>query len=437
MSSRSSRRRRGRVVSVIIVILFIVLLALSVLLLSRFHVIDLGSVFRRTEKTPEPSLTTEAPVVYENTPVPATPEPTATPYPEPSMQSSDYRFSVEGTPYSGSVSTLSGSDQPAFVKLTELAAFLNTKMSIDNSGNVYSFRFDGNQVSFTGNKDEFTVGDTVCALSTPAVPFNSGRDIYVPAEDVLSVLYPTRSGSGKGGTVNFSSFIADFEVQKGRQIPIFSYYTVNNGTGPDYRMIHHDSVMPENFEEQLKYLTENGYTAITFEDLAHLEEIEKPVMITFDGCYADVYSQAWPLIKQYKVKVTMYVWPDYIGQAGRISEVQLKDMVSSGLVSVQAAIETYETLDYLSVEELTGLLEKSKAYVTAISGHEPLSFAYPAGAVNTRAREVCSSMFRFCVRRSAERAYDTERDDGSLIFRYTIQRETPIQTYSYWASKAK
>ena len=37
-------------------------------------------------------------------------------------------------------------------------------------------------------------------------------------------------------------------------------------------------VKPEELEKQLQYLSENGYETIFFEDLAHIEQYEKPVM---------------------------------------------------------------------------------------------------------------------------------------------------------------
>ena len=103
------------------------------------------------------------------------------------------------------------------------------------------------------------------------------------------------------------------------------------------RLLHHDSIIPEEFSAQMKYIHDNGFTTMTFEDLANLENVVRPVMLTFDGCFEDVYNIAWPVMKQYNIKATLFVWPDYIGQSSRLTEHQLKELASSDLISVQAA----------------------------------------------------------------------------------------------------
>ena len=128
---------------------------------------------------------------------------------------------------------------------------------------------------------------------------------------------------------------------------------------------------------------------------------------------------------------------DYIGQSSRLTEHQLKEMASSELISVQAAMETYTMLDYLSMDELTAIVSKAKTYVNTLTGRDPLAFAYSVGSINTAAKNYCASQFRFCVRRSSERPYDTSKDDGSLIYRYTIVRETPLENFALWLSKSK
>ena len=100
-------------------------------------------------------------------------------------------------------------------------------------------------------------------------------------------------------------------------------------------------------------------------------------------------------------------------------------------------METYTLLDYLSKEELVSIVDRAKSYVNSLTGRAPIAFAYSVGSINTAAKDYCASQFHFCVRRSSERPYDTSKDDGSLIYRYTIVRETPLEVFSYWLSKAK
>lgn len=63
------------------------------------------------------------------------------------------------------------------------------------------------------------------------------------------------------------------------------------------------SVSPEEFEQQMKYLHDNKYKAITSHDILNNTVPCKSVMITFDDGYYDILTQAYPIMKKYK-----YVW---------------------------------------------------------------------------------------------------------------------------------
>ena len=230
----------------------------------------------------------------------------------------------------------------------------------------------------------------------------------------------------------------DFTVQKGRQVPIFSYYAVSSGRQGTTCLAYADDIVPaDSFSAQLQALKNGGFTTLTFEDLANLESVEKPVMITFDGMFAEIYSEAFPLLKQNNMKATVFVYPGFAGLQGRMTEVQLKEMQSSGLVSLACALDPYESVDLLPKTELEAKVTKAKNEVTAIVGKEPIAFSYPVGMVNSYELAVCPQQFKFCLRRSGDRPYDTSKDDGSIIYQYTMHRDTPIEMFTYWAGKAR
>ena len=220
-------------------------------------------------------------------------------------------------------------------------------------------------------------------------------------------------------------------------IPIIAYLNVNDGTGPEYRYKHHDSMKPETFAEQLKYIKDNGYTTLWFEDLANLEDVEKPVMLTFDGCWADQYNVAWPIIKEAGVKINLMVWPGFLDTEEHLTTSQLREMAGSGLVSVQAGMDIYAEMETMSVEEMEKMITEAKNYVADFNGRAPLALAYGLKNTNQRVVDICKDNFKFGVRRNAQRGYDTTADDTAFIWRYTIMRETTMQEYAYWLSKAK
>ena len=72
------------------------------------------------------------------------------------------------------------------------------------------------------------------------------------------------------------------------------------------------SVTPDAFEQQVSFLAEQGFTGITFSELANAFETGKalprrPVVLTFDDGYADFASQAWPILRRHDFLATVFV----------------------------------------------------------------------------------------------------------------------------------
>ena len=423
---KKRRRRKRRVLPIVLAVLLLILLALSAFLLFKFDKTgNVKSLLSRKTVEPTPMPT---PVLA----VTPTPIPTPAPYPEPDMSMAACSFSINGQEYTGGAFYASGSTAPVYVRLSDLANALNSRMAIDASGNNYSITAEGKLISFAAREAEFSVDRTVYPLSGRTIPFNRGNDLYVPADDVLTAIYATKK-TDSDGTVHYRAYDPNFTVQAGRNIPIFSYYTVADGKGSDYAKIEPDEVKQKDFEEQVRFLKANGYSAVYMEDLAKLEQYDKPVMLTFDGCYSDVYTVVFPFIKQENVKITLFVCPEYLDQEGRLTTAQVQEMYQSGLVSLQcASLLDAGHLDKLTEAELTSKLEGIKNSVMKLSGKEPIAFAYPIGPTGTKIVNCAHDVFRFCMRRTAQRAFDTSRDDGSVIFRFTVDRTTPSASVEYW-----
>ena len=422
----TKKRRKKRILPIVIAILLIILLVLSAFLVWKFDKAgNVKSLFSRKTAEPTPVPT---PVM---TAMP-TPMPTPTPYPEPDMSTAVCSFSINGQEYAGGTFYVSGSAAPVYVRLSDLANALNSQMVIDSSGNNYSFTAEGKNIAFAAKEAAFSVDGIIYPLSGKTIPFNRGNDLYVPADDVLTAVFAAKK-TGSDGRVHYLAYDPNFTVQAGRNIPIFSYYTVADGKGSDYAKIEPDEVKQKDFEDQVHYIKANGFSTIYIEDLASLEQYDKPVMLTFDGCYSDVYNNVFPFIRQENVKITLFVCPEYLDQAGRLTTAQVQEMQQSGLVSIQCASLLDEGhLDRLTEAELASKLESIKNSVMKLSGSEPIAFAYPIGQPGGRVVNCAHDAFRFCMRRSAQRAYDTSKDDGSVIYRFTVDRTTPTESVAYW-----
>lgn len=93
------------------------------------------------------------------------------------------------------------------------------------------------------------------------------------------------------------SVFEDFEPIR---LPVLMYHSIN----PKQEKAGKYVITPENFENDLKYLKEKGYTSITAKELVKYVNLceplpEKPIMITFDDGMYNNMEYALPLLEKY------------------------------------------------------------------------------------------------------------------------------------------
>jgi len=101
------------------------------------------------------------------------------------------------------------------------------------------------------------------------------------------------------------------------KIPVLLYHHVN--------WIDKDptiNVNPEVFEEQMRFLSENGYRTLFLNEMMDLRNSnsspEKVVAITFDDGYLDNWVYAYPILKKYGLKATIFVTTGNIKDASKV-----------------------------------------------------------------------------------------------------------------------
>jgi len=197
---------------------------------------------------------------------------------------------------------------------------------------------------------------------------------------------------------------ADFPGDQPVHVPIVMYHEIKTyKTGKDV-------ILPSEFENDLRYLKENGYTTITIEDLLNYvadeaDLPEKPIILSFDDGYLSTYVYAYPLLKEYNMKIVLSIIgkntddftniPDDDLDYSHVTWDQLNEMMDSGCVEVQN--HTYnlhkygkrigcgqkKNESYADYEKvLTEDVGKLQDEVLLRTGKTPAAFAYPYGAYN-------------------------------------------------------
>jgi len=145
------------------------------------------------------------------------------------------------------------------------------------------------------------------------------------------------------------------------------------------------SVTPEQFERQLKYLSDRGFTSVSLFDLyAHLNNgaplPAKPVVLTFDDGYRDAHEQAFPLLLKYGFSGTFFIISDliHINHPAYLTWDMVKEMAAAGM-SVESHSRSHPDMRDRSYEYLVWQILGPIEGIQAYTGRRPHFFCYPSG----------------------------------------------------------
>lgn len=145
------------------------------------------------------------------------------------------------------------------------------------------------------------------------------------------------------------------------------------------------TVSAEEFESQVKYLTENGYKVMSLEKFDQLRSNsqipQKLAILTFDDGYDDNFTYALPVLKKYNATGTFFIISSKIGKTEYMDEDQIKALVSSGNEIGSHTVNHLE-LDKLKGQALEREVVQSKSDLEKLIGKPVISFCYPSGKYN-------------------------------------------------------
>lgn len=161
------------------------------------------------------------------------------------------------------------------------------------------------------------------------------------------------------------------------KVLVLNYHMVNS-------MFISLAVEPSDFDWQMKYLVDHGYHSITpdelYDFLAGRGTLpDRPVLITFDDGYEDNYTNAYPILKKYNLKATIFIVTGFVSKRkGYLTWDQLREMEKNG-ITAQSHTVTHAPLPDLPDDRIREELVESKRQAEEELGH-PIEFiAYPTG----------------------------------------------------------
>ncbi len=186
-------------------------------------------------------------------------------------------------------------------------------------------------------------------------------------------------------------------VQAASGVPILMYHYIGNNPNPADTARNVLSVAPDKFDAQMSYLTQQGYTPITLDDLYGVYNLQrsmpaKPIILTFDDGYVDFYYNAYPILRKYNFHAVSFIPTGLINQGYYMTWAQVKEIQSSHLVTFEDHSITHPNLVSLSADKITSELRDSRTILQQQTGY-PVNFvAYPFGATSVQVQSIAKNL---------------------------------------------
>ena len=201
------------------------------------------------------------------------------------------------------------------------------------------------------------------------------------------------------------------------KIPVLLYHSISDDNS---RM----SLKVNIFENQIKYLKNNGYTSINFNEID--QSAKKQIIITFDDGYKDILINALPILKKYDFKATCFFVTNLIGQDNswdinkkNFSKKEIMNIndinnwISSGM-HVGSHSHNHLDLTKISEKSLLKELEFSKKILEDKFNTINDIFCYPYGKVNQNVYALTKKIYNKAVTTNRSR-YDLKKHNSHLI----------------------
>lgn len=182
------------------------------------------------------------------------------------------------------------------------------------------------------------------------------------------------------------------------QVPILVYHSFGPAKSKDENAMQlHYRVTTKVFEEQMAYLSDNGYHPISFASYVSslqnkIKLPEKSVILTFDDGWFSQYKYAVPILEKYNFTATFFIIASYPDPKNKLYMTwnDLKDLVAHNF-DIESHTVTHAMLTKITSKKLVSELSESKKMLEEKLKIKVTTLAYPYYAQNIIVREAVKS----------------------------------------------
>jgi len=177
-------------------------------------------------------------------------------------------------------------------------------------------------------------------------------------------------------------------------VPILMYHYVQDLPKYPDTLTFNLTVTPANFTRQMDWLRRHAYHPITIDDLrAYFTGRQtlpsKPVVITLDDGYRDLYTTAYPILRAHNFKAVAYIVTGFVNRPRYVTDAMILEMDRYGIEIASHTVD-HANLARMAAPSVDYEVVASKQWLEKLLGHPVVDFAYPSGrfdALDERALE--------------------------------------------------
>lgn len=185
-------------------------------------------------------------------------------------------------------------------------------------------------------------------------------------------------------------------------VPVLLYHKIDFLTS-DVR-IRGAFTSARRFEKQIAFLKRRGYDFYTASELVAFYKNNgtfppKAVTISFDDGWQDNYTNAFPVLRKFGAKATIFLVPSCIGRTtaqvtadgegarAHLSEEQIIEMSQNGIEFGSHSMN-HQLFHQITAAEIETEVTESKNHIENLIQKECSVFAYPAGFFTSDAKKI-------------------------------------------------
>lgn len=248
-------------------------------------------------------------------------------------------------------------------------------------------------------------------------------------------------------------FTSKENTEKEVSLPILMYHSLQKDSKAQGTYV----ISPDDFERDMKYLKNNGYTSVTFKELIDFVKNgtplpPKPIMITFDDGYYNNILYGSPILKKYGYTAVIspivsctaeYSNTDSISPVyGCAGWEELKNAIEDGTFSVENHTFNLHSLkgrkgisklpgeSYESYKNTVGEdISKAQELIYENLGFYPVCFTYPYGAFDDYSQQLVKELGFSASLICTEKLNTITSDSDSLygLGRYIVTPENSAE----------